>query len=133
MADDPSERIATLEARCAALEAQVAALLAQVEHARAGGFRSMALSRTCPACGGGHLVHVRGATQATDMSVLPFGLAHDMRWSGLVTRGPLESIACRRCGLVEWRVSDFSNVVVDGAKVVAVDPEPDAPRGGPFR
>jgi len=130
---DPDERFALLEQRCAALEQQVTTLREELAHARVGGFRSIRDSRTCPACGGRAIVHVRQATQAAHASVMPLGIAHDWKWTGPVARGVMESFACRGCGIVELHVVDFSDLAIDGTKIVAVDPEPEPPHAGPFR
>ncbi len=133
MSMDLEERLATLEHRCATLEEQVLALSAELARARVGGFRAIRDARTCPACSGRMFVHARQATQATHTSVIPLGITHEWKWTGPIAHGVMEAFACRGCGLVELHVVDFADVVVDGVKVVAVDPEPDGPREGPFR
>lgn len=127
------DELIALRERVAALESQLRELHELVAQSRAGGFRSMRDSRRCPACGGGALVHVRRASQASDAGVVPLGIVHVSRWTGVVAHGPLESLTCRACGLVELHVIDFTGVEADGKHVVAIDPEADPPRDGPFR
>jgi hypothetical protein len=130
---DLRERVARLEAANTDLAAQLAALRDAVERARIGGYRSIRDSRRCPACGGGAFLHVPRATQVSHTRIVPLGITHEWKWTGAIAHGALESFTCRRCGLVELHVTDFSDVQVDGQSVIALDPEPDPPRDGPFR
>ena len=87
----------------------------------------------CPACGGRALLHVRRAREGAYMGLMDFAIAHEESWTGIKPQGRLESFTCRACGLVELHVIDPAEVEVDGDRVVAVEPDGEPPRGGPFR
>ena len=125
--------LTALRVRVAQLEAQVAELRDLVDRAHAGGFRSIRDSRRCPACGGGAFLHVPEMTQVTEVGVAPLGISHQLKWTGAIARGVMESFTCRACGLVELHVVAPGEVEIDGKRVLAVDPEPDPPRDGPYR
>ena len=135
MADDVLlDRIAKLEAMNEQLLQRVVELGIEVQRTRTGGFRSMRDARRCPACGEGSLVHVRRAQEGTRGGLLDFALAHSYsKWSGTQTFGPMESFACRSCGLVEFHVVEFEGITTDGEVIVAIEPDGEPPSGGPFR
>ncbi len=128
---DLEGRLARLEADNAQLLQRVEDLALQVATTRAGGFRSMRDTRRCPACGGGKLVHVPRMQEAAAGTLVDFALAHEWKWSGIVSKGPIECFACQTCGLVEMHVTDFKDTV-DNQRIVAIDPERD-PTKGPYR
>lgn len=125
--------VTALRDRVARLEAQLAELRDLVDRSHAGGFRSIRDTRRCPACGGGAFLHAPRTTQASHTQVVPFGIAHHWKWTGAVASGVMEVFACRHCGLVEWHVIAPADVEPDGVNVLAVEPESDPPRDGPFR
>ena len=134
MSDDITARLAALEAANRELAQQVVELRELLAASRPGGFRSIRDSRRCPACGSGSLLHVRRAQETGVGQPVELALTHERSvWKGTITHGPMESFACRRCGLVEWHVIDFADVVADGDNVVAIEAEPEPPRSGPFR
>jgi hypothetical protein len=137
MADDHDElraRVRALEDTLLATQARLDHLLADLSRTRAGGFRAMRDARQCPACGGRALFHVRRLREASHDGRLDLlGLSHEERWLGNTTRAPLEAMACRTCHLVELHAVNFDGLVADGDRVVALDPEPEPPTGGPFR
>ncbi|MGE0398118.1 MAG: hypothetical protein AB7T06_15560 [Kofleriaceae bacterium] len=133
MADDLTARLAVLEERQAELERTIADLRVELDN-RHGGFRSMRDTRRCPACRGQALLHVREASSTYGGEIIGLALAYDVSmWRGSRSRGPLEAFACRSCGLVEYHAVDVANVVADGAKIIAIEPEGEAPSEGPFR
>lgn len=134
MTDALTRRLDALEAENRALAQQIVELREQLAGARPGGFASIRDSRRCPACGAGSLLHVRHVHETGPGTPVAAGLTHERSiWKGTIAHGALEAFACRGCGLVEYHVVDFAGVVADGKDVVAIEPEPQAPRGGPFR
>lgn len=113
----------TTEARIAALESAVADLRRDLEAARRPQMRSMRVTRRCPACGGGRLLHCRrikdvGYNMHFDLSLQKkisrfFGIE---RMQGAA--GALEAYACRTCRLVEWHASTVDDVKPDGNEIV---------------
>jgi hypothetical protein len=88
--------------RVAALEKEVALLRAEVEAMRAGRAATLRTRGRCPACG----------------STSPLAIARKS--------------SCATCGCVEWYVSSFEGIEIDGEKVKdasAVRP----PDGAPYR
>ena len=136
MADDALlDRLAKLEAINEHLLQRVVELGIEVQRTRTGGFRSMRDARRCPACGEGSIVHVRRAQVPAAAGLTELGLSYThSRWSGSTKPlGPIELYACRSCGLVEQHVVDWKEVHADGEDIVAIDPEGEPPKGGPFR
>jgi hypothetical protein len=131
MADDLTARLAALETRHAQLEHTIAQLRLELGMRKAG-FRSMRDSRRCPACSNEALLHVRRASAMTGGVVGELALAYDIAWTSTHAHGPLEAFVCRRCSLVELHALDIEHVPVDGAKIIAIEPE-EPPTGGPFR
>jgi hypothetical protein len=128
------DRLALLEATVAALRSELTELRDQLAVTRAGGFRSIRDSRRCPACAGGAIFHVRRVRELAHINKpTEMALVQEPSFWGPKQHGPLEAYACRTCGLVEWHAVDFEGVTPDGENVIAIDPEPDAPKLGPFR
>jgi hypothetical protein len=136
MADDALlDRLTKLEAMNEHLLQRVVELGIEVQRTRTGGFRSMRDSRRCPACGEGSLVHVRRAQvpAAEGLTELALVYTHSS-WRGVTKpAGPIEIYGCRSCGLVEHHVVEWTSVHADGEDIVAIDPEGEPPKGGPFR
>jgi len=138
MADETLlDRIAKLEAMNEVLLQRIAELGSEIQRTRTGGFRSMRDARRCPACGEGSLVHVRRVQEsgAGRSGLTDFALAHSYsRWTATTKPfGPMESFACRSCGLVEYHVIDWKDVPIDGQGIVAIEPDGEPPKAGPFR
>jgi len=130
---DPTTEITALRQIVAELRAQVDELRTLVTQQRAGGFTAMKASRTCPACGGRHLIHVREAKDSWGGGASPMAIAHTVSsWRGAKGYGPMESITCAKCGLVEFHVTTFEGIPIDGENVVEL--HGDAPvTDGPLR
>lgn len=137
MADDALlDRIAKLEAMNEHLLQRVVELGIEVQRTRTGGFRSMRDSRRCPACGEGSLVHVRRAQTpcANRSGLAELAITYVRTWTGnMKAYGPMESYACRSCGLVEHHIIDWKGVRADGDDIVGILPEGEPPKSGPFR
>jgi hypothetical protein len=132
------DELIALRERVARLEDANAALMRQLDELRALADslprrRSIRDSRRCPACDGRVFLHVPRATQATDSGAVDFGLTHELRWTGTVVRGAMATFTCCECGLVEFHAGNLEDVKIDGKTVIAIEPEPDPPRNGPFR
>ena len=117
--------------RIAALEKEVALLRAELEALRAGRPPTLRSSGRCPACGGDKAVHVPRVMEEAYGSPKPLALTGDERWSGRKPIAPFEVYACAACGFVEWYVSSFEGVEVDGKTVI--DASATIPEGGPYR
>ncbi|MDQ3334359.1 MAG: hypothetical protein M4D80_04295 [Myxococcota bacterium] len=136
MADDALlDRLAKLEAMNEQLLQRVVELGIEVQRTRTGGFRSMRDARRCPACGEGSIVHVRRAQVPAAEGLTELGLTYThSQWRGATKPvGAMESYGCRSCGLVEFHVVDWKSVTADGKDIIAIDPEGEPPKGGPFR
>jgi hypothetical protein len=136
MADDALlERLAKIEAMNEQLLQRVVELGIEVQRTRTGGFRSMRDASRCPACGEGSIVHVRRAQVPAAEGLTELGLTYThSQWRGATKPvGAMESYGCRSCGLVEYHVVDWKGVKPDGEDIVAIDPDGEPPKNGPFR
>lgn len=118
--------------RLAALEKEVALLRAEVEALRAGRAPTLRASGRCPACGGDKAVHVPRVMEEAYGDPKPLALTGEQRWAGRRPIAPFEVYACAACGFVEWYVSSFEGVQIDGKTIIDVSANK-GPEGGPYR
>jgi len=116
--------------RLAALEKEVTLLRAEVDALRAGRAPTLRSSGRCPACGGDRAVHVPKVMEEAYGAPKPLALTGKTRWSGRDPIGAFEVYACTACGFVEWYVSSFERVEVDGKTILDASAN-DPPEGGP--
>ena len=137
MADDDD-----LRARVRALEEALTTTQARLDNLLADSWRAPAPAASGRCATRGNARRAAAAPCSTSApsarsrrrgSPVPVGLAHEERWTGATPRAPLEAFACRACKLVELHAIDFDRIVIDGERIVAIEPEPDAPSGGPYR
>ena len=98
---------------------------------RAGRAPTIRATGRCPACGGDKAVHVPRVMEEAYGNPKPLSLTGDERWSGRKPIAPFEVYACAACGFVEWYVSSFEGVEIDGK--VVLDASAKTPEGGPYR
>jgi hypothetical protein len=118
--------------RLAALEKEVARLRVEVEALRAGRAPTIRSSGRCPACGGDKAIFVPQVLEETHGNPKPLAMSGKMHWWGRTPIAPFQVYACSACGFVEWYVSTFEGIEVDGKNVhdaSTVRP----PEGGPYR
>lgn len=86
-------------------------------------------------CGGTTILQFTRVDELGDHNIpVASGLAYNVRWSGAKTVAPLEAFACFSCGLVEWRVSSFEGVTIDGTRVIRHHaPSDGVTPSGPYR
>jgi hypothetical protein len=88
------------------------------------------------ACGGTTILEFSKIYEAGDDNYRRrFGLLLQHRsWSGSEAFAPLAAFACFACGYVEWHVTSFEDIVIDGVDVVRHGPARDEqPEPGPYR
>jgi hypothetical protein len=120
--------------RLAALEKEVARLRAELDAAGTPGGRASTLraSGRCPACGGDQAIFVPQVLEESHGGPTPLSIARKRVWWGTKAVAPLEAYACASCGFVEWYVTTFEGIEIDGELVKdagAARP----PDGGPYR
>jgi hypothetical protein len=120
------------EDRIASLEAAVASLREQLENIRQNPSPSMRAGR-CPSCRGDRILHFRKIREQTHGGLVDLSLQQHKRFLGFKPGDPLEAFACRACGLVEWHVTSFDKLEVDGETVVEHVSEPPPPSDDPYR
>jgi hypothetical protein len=129
--------IGALAARIVELEARIGGVDERVAELRARRRGTMLEDRRCPVCGGGELVHVKQATQATDYQVAPLGLDHTHTWRGLKTRGTFEYYVCRGCRLVETYATALDELLDaidrDSDNITTLSTPAETSTGGPYR
>ena len=121
-----------LALRLAAMEKEVALLRAEVEALRAGRAPTIRASGRCPACGGDKAVHVPEVMEETPGLAKPLALTGEKGWLGRKPVAPFEVYACATCGFVEWYVSSFEGVQIDGKTIIDASAN-QGPDGGPYR
>ena len=122
--------IEELAARVGELEAANSELTARL--ARRG---TMKQTLRC-ACGGTTIIQFAQVREVGNLDVArPLGLAmKGSFWAGSKPLAPLEAFACFACGYVEWHVSSFEGVEIDGQSVIRHGPAQEAPEEpGPYR
>jgi hypothetical protein len=118
--------------RLAALEKEIALLRAEVEAMRAGRAPTIRSTGRCPACGGTKAIHVPKVLEQTHGGLQALAIAQDVSWWGAKPVAPLSVYACSACGFVEWYVSTFEGIQIDGDKVRDASAQ-EPPEGGPYR
>ncbi len=120
--EDMLARIAALEVIVQELQTELArrSTMHRTLRCRCGGTTILQFTRVDEL--GAHNLPVKG------------GLAYNARWAGPETVAPLEAYACFSCGLVEWHVSSFEGVHIDGKRVIRHEAPADrADPPGPYR
>jgi hypothetical protein len=117
--------------RLAALEKEIALLRAEVDAARANRAPTIRSTGRCPACGGTKAIYVPKVLENTHGGMVPLAVAHDVSWWKSTPVAPLAAYVCTGCGFVEWYVSSFEGIEIDGDKVRDASAQP--PDGGPYR
>jgi hypothetical protein len=116
-----------------ALEAALRQVRVELAAAVMGAFKTMRASRRCPSCGNGRLLHIPAAKELTKGGPTPLTVHHVDGFWGAKSHGPIEHFICRTCLLIESHAIDLVGVEPDGETVIAIEPEPELPTGGPFR
>ncbi len=122
--------IEELAARLAEVEAANAELRERLD--RRG---TMKQTLRC-ACGGTTILEFSKIYEAGHGNLRrPLGLVLEKRaWAGSQPFAPLEAFACFSCGYVEWHVSSFEGVEIDGEDVIRHGPQTsESPDEGPYR
>lgn len=118
--------------RLTALEKEIALLRAEVEALRVGRAPTIRANGRCPACGGDKAIYVPQVLEQTHGGLVPLGIAQETSWWGAKAVAPLCAYACTSCGFVEWYVTSFDGIEVDGDKVRDASAQ-SRPEGGPYR
>jgi hypothetical protein len=122
-----------LALKLAALEKEVTLLRAEIEATRGGRAPTLRASGRCPACGGTNAIFVPEVLeQAHGGGLVPLAIAQKTSWWGSNRSAPLSAYACTACGWVEWYVSTFEGIEIDGVKIFYASAER-PPEGGPYR
>jgi hypothetical protein len=115
----------TDDSRLDRLEAMVAELQRRLD---APLMHTMARAHRCPGCGGRKLLRFGNLqTSGYRGRLSPFRLQQGREFLSRMSAGSVEAYACRACRLVEWYVTSFDDVVVDGKDVIAIEAPDDPP------
>ncbi len=129
--DEETKRLRALEDQVSFLTQQLEALAREVEGRREEGDGSMRTQLRCPACRCRKILHAKQILDRTDsgekrqLSVTSEGF-----WSPK-SRGTFECHICTACGLVEWHVTDPSEIKIDDDKFEIHEVDDRGP--GPYR